>query len=231
MVSLEESVIARLDRHNERFEILVDPILCQKFKEGDEIDILSCLAAEEVFVNSSRGDRASEESLMKIFKTTDIKKVAEEILKKGTIQLTQSQRVKMREKKKSKIIDIILRNAINPQTNTPHPRQRIEMAVEEAKIKIDPFKSADSQVEDVLKGLRKLMPIKFDTLVMAVRLSGNDYGRCFADIKDMGKLTRNEWQKDGSWIGIVQIPAGLKLEFFDRLNSKTHGDAEVKILE
>lgn len=231
MVSLEEAVIARLESHSERFEILVDPFESQKFKEGIEIDILSCLAVEEIFKNSSRGDRASEESMMKVFETTEVKKIAEKILKKGNIQLTQTQRIKMREKKKSKIINIIVRNAINPQTNTPHPRQRIEMAIEEAKIKIDPFKSADSQVEDVLKGLRKIIPIKFDTLIMAVRLSGQDYGRCFVDIKDMGKLTREEWQKEGSWIGIVQIPAGLKLEFFDRLNSKTHGEAEVKVLE
>jgi len=231
MVSLEEAVIARFESHGERFEILVDPKKAQEFKEGSEIDIIASMAAEEIFKSTSRGDRASEESIKKIFGTTDLKTVAEEILTNGNIQLTQAQRIKMRLKKKSKIVDIIVRNAINPQTNTPHPRKRIENAIEESKVHIDPFKSADSQVEDVMDSLRVLMPIKFDTLIMAVRLSAQDYGRCFSDIKDMGKVTREEWQKNGSWIGIVQIPAGLKLEFFDRLNSKTHGEGDVKILE
>jgi len=231
MVSLEEAVIARFESHGERFEILVDPKKAQEFREGNEIDIIASLAAEEIFKSMSRGDRASEESIEKIFGSTDLKTVAEEILAKGIIQLTQAQRMKMREKKKSKIVDIIVRNAINPQTNTPHPRLRIENAIEEAKIHIDPFKSADSQVEGVMDSLRVLMPIKFDTLIMAVRLSSQDYGRCFSDIKDMGKITREEWQKNGDWIGIVQIPAGLKLDFFDRLNSKTHGEGNVKILE
>ena len=231
MVSLEEAVIARFESHGERFEILVDPKKAQEFKEGNEIDIIASLAAEEIFKSTSRGDRASEESIEKIFGSTDLKTVAEEILAKGIIQLTQAQRIKMRAKKKSKIVDIIVRNAINPQTNTPHPRLRIENAIEESKIHIDPFKSADSQVDGVMDSLRVLMPIKFDTLIMAVRLSSQDYGRCFSDIKDMGKITREEWQKNGNWIGIVQIPAGLKLEFFDRLNSKTHGEGDVKILE
>lgn len=231
MVSLEEAVIARFESHGERFEILVDPKKAQEFKEGNEIDIIASLAAEEIFKSTSRGDRASEESIEKIFGSTDLKTVAEEILAKGIIQLTQAQRIKMRAKKKSKIVDIIVRNAINPQTNTPHPRVRIENAIEESKIHIDPFKSADSQVDGVMDSLRVLMPIKFDTLIMAVRLSAQDYGRCFSDIKDMGKITREEWQKNGNWIGIVQIPAGLKLEFFDRLNSKTHGEGDVKILE
>ncbi len=231
MVSLEEAVIARFESHGERFEILVDPKKAQEFREGNEIDIIASMAAEEIFKSTSRGDRASEESIKKIFGTTDLKTVAEEILTKGIIQLTQAQRIKMRAKKKSKIVDIIVRNAINPQTNTPHPRKRIENAIEESKVHIDPFKSADSQVDDVLDSLKVLMPIKFDTLIMAVRLSAQDYGRCFADIKDMGKITREEWQKNGNWIGIVQIPAGLKLEFFDRLNSKTHGEGDVKILE
>ena len=231
MVSLEEAVIARLDSHGERFEILIDPFDAQKFKEGVPIDILASLAAEEIFKSSSRGERASEETIQTVFGTIDVTSVAKEILTKGNIQLTQTQRIKMRQKKKDKIVDIIVRNAINPQTNTPHPRQRIELAIEEAKISIDPFKSADSQVNDVLDELKVLIPIKFDTLVMAVKLSAPDYSRCYPEIKDMGKLTREEWQKDGSWIGIVQIPAGLKLDFFDRLNSKTHGDASVKILD
>lgn len=231
MISLDDAVIAKLESHGERFEILVDSTGAQRFKEGDDINILDILAAEVVFKSSSKGDRASDDSLTKVFGTTDIETIARNILKKGDIQLTQAQRIKMRDKKKSKIVDIIVRNSINPQTNTPHPRRRIEMAIDESRVNIDPFGSADSQVEEILSHLKVIIPIRFDTLVMAVKLSGQDYGRCYADLKDMGKITREEWQKDGNWIGIVEIPAGLKLDFFDRINKRTHGEGDAKILE
>ena len=46
----------------------------------------------------------------------------------------------------------------------------------------------------------------------------------------MGTLLQEEWQKDGSWIGLVEIPAGIQGEFFDMLNKKTHGNVQTKIL-
>lgn len=231
MISLDEAVVARLDSHGERFEILIDPNVAQAHKEGKEINVIEGLAAEEIFKNSSRGDRASEENLTKVFGTTDIRQIAELILNKGDIQLTQAERDKMKEKKRGKIVDIIVRNAINPQTNTPHPRQRIELAMKEAKINVDPFRSVDKQVREVLDALRPLLPIKFDTLILAVKLGPEDYGRCFSHVKDTGELTREEWQKDGSWIGIIEIPAGLKMELFDKLNSMTHGRVEIRVVE
>jgi len=231
MVSLDEAVIARLEKFGERFEILVDPDTAQELKAGEEVDLAEGLAAEYIFKDSSKGDRATEDNLKKAFGTHDVLKVAKQIILKGNIQLTQAQRKEMKEKKKRKILDVIVRNAINPQTNTPHPRQRIERAMDEAKIHVDPFKNVDEQVKEIMARLKPLIPIKFDTLVMAVRLSAEDYGKCFSTIKDMGEMTRQEWQKDGNWIGIVQIPAGLKLIFFDRINSKTHGAAEIKEVE
>ncbi len=231
MISLDDAVVARLDSHGERFEVLVDPDVAKAVKEGEEVDLMEGLAAEYIFKDSSKGDRAAEESLEKVFGTQNVKEIALQIILKGDIQLTQAQRKEMVEVKKSKILDIIVTNSINPQTNTPHPRQRIELAIEEAKIHISPFSKVDEQVKEIMDKLRPLIPIKFETLIFAVRLSAEEYGKCFGTIKDIGELTRQEWQKDGSWIGIVQIPAGLKLELFDRLNSKTHGAVEIKEIE
>lgn len=231
MVSLEEAVIARLEKHGERFEILIDPDTAQDIKAGGDADLAEGMAAEYIFKDSSKGDRATEENIKKVFGNVDILEVARQIILRGEIQLTQAQRKEMRENKKRQILDVIVRNAINPQTNTPHPRQRLELAMTEAKVHVDPFKGVDEQVKETMTKLKPIIPIKFDTLVMAVRLSPEDYGKCFSTIKDMGQVTRQEWQKDGHWIGIVQIPAGLKLIFFDRLNSRTHGAADIKEVE
>jgi ribosome maturation protein SDO1 len=231
MVKMEDAVIARLDIESESFEILIDPEIAQKFKEGEEVDLLGSLAIDTIFKDSKKGDKASEEKINKFFGTNDIAEVSKKILLDGTIQLTTEQRKKMQENKRKQIVASIVRNAINPQTKTPHPASRIEMAMKEAKVQIDPFKPVDVQVQHVLEKLRAIIPIRFETLKVAVKLSGDNYGKAYSDLTSFGKITKEEWQKDGSWIGVVEIPAGLQSEFYDKLNKKTKGDVETKILK
>ena len=231
MVKMEDAVIARLEIDNEPFEILIDPEIAQKFKEGEEVDLLGSLAIDTIFKDSKKGDKASEEKINKSFGTNDITEVAKKILLDGTIQLTTEQRKKMQDNKRKQIVTSIVRNAINPQTGAPHPSQRIEMAMKEAKVQIDPFKPVDIQVQHVLEKLRAIIPIRFETLKIAVKLSGDNYGKTYSDLTSFGKITKEEWQKDGSWIGVVEIPAGLQSEFYDKLNKRTKGDVETKILK
>ncbi len=235
MVSLDDAVIARYDSHGERFEVLVDPHMVWKIRSREGLDenfnLVDHVAIDEIFIDSHKGTRASTESMMKVFKKTDFIQVAMEIITKGEIQLTTEQRKEIMENKRKQIIANIVRNAINPKTKTPHPPQRIELALEEAKINIDPFKPVDAQVQEILKKLQPIIPIRFEKLVIAVKLSGEEYGKCFSDIKNMGTITKDEWQKDGSWIALVELPAGLKAEFIDRISAKTKGNAEIKLIE
>jgi len=231
MVKLEDAVIARLEIENENFEILVEPESAQKFKNGEDIQILESLVIDTVFKDSKKGDKASEEKILKIFGTSDITEIARKILLDGTIQLTTEQRKQMQENKRKQIVTSIVRNAINPQTGAPHPAQRIEMAMKEAKVQIDPFKPVDLQVQYVLDKLKVLIPIRFEKLKIAVKLSGENYGKTYGDITGYGKITKEEWQSDGSWIGIIEIPAGLQSEFYDKLNKKTKGEVETKIIK
>jgi ribosome maturation protein SDO1 len=231
MVKLEDAVIARLEIENENFEILIEPESAQKFKNGEDISILESLVIDTIFKDSKKGDKASEEKILKIFGTNDISAVAKRILLDGTIQLTTEQRKQMQENKRKQIVASIVRNAINPQTGAPHPAQRIELAMKEAKVQIDPFKPVDIQVQNILDRLKPIIPIRFEKLKIAVKLSGENYGRTYGDITGFGKITKEEWQKDGSWIGVVEIPAGLQSEFFDKLNKKTKGEVETKIIK
>ncbi len=230
MVSLDDAVIARLESHGERFEILIDPDIVEKVHSGEVKDIREFLAVEDVFKDARKGDRASEESIRKVFGTEDINEVALHIVKKGEVQLTTEQRRKMQEEKRRKIVAEIAKNAINPQTKTPHPPQRIEAAMEEAHVHIDPFKPAEQQVQKVLDALRPIIPIRFEKVRVAIRLSGENYGKVYGDLVSYGQIIKEEWQKDGSWIGVVEIPAGVQIEFFDHLNKKTKGDVETKLL-
>jgi ribosome maturation protein SDO1 len=231
MVTLEDSVTARLEYYGERFEILVDPDLASEFKRGKDIPLEEILAVEEIFKDVKKGDKASEESMNKAFSSTDPLEVAALILKKGQVQLTAQQRKEMLEEKRKKIIAKITREAINPQTKLPHPARRIEKAMEEAKVHIDPFKSVDEQVNIVLKAIRVKIPIRFEHVNVVIKIPGDYAGKVYSIISDFGKTRKEEWQKDGSWIAVVEVPGGLQESFDRKLSELTGGQVETKIMK
>lgn len=231
MVKLEDAVTARYEKEGEKFEVLIDPDAAQKIKNNEPVNIIGNLAIDTIFTNSKKGTRASEEKIRKVFGTDDVGTIAKEIVLKGEIQLTTEQRRKAVEDKRKQIIASIVRNSINPQTKTPHPPERIKLAMEEARVKIDAFKPVDAQVKDVLKALRPVIPISFEKIRVAIKVSGADSLKVYGDIKGFGEVKKEEWQKDGSWIGVVEIPAGLQNDLYDKLNEKTKGNAETKIVK
>ncbi len=234
MVNVDDAIIARLESHGEKFEILVDPDLAADFRNPDnekEINIEDILAVEEIFKDSKKGDKASEESMKKVFETSDVLEVAEQILHKGTVQLTAEQRRQMQEDKRKQIINTIAREGINPQNGLPHPAVRIENAMNEAKVKVDPFKSLDEQVQIALKAIKVLIPIKFEKIKMAVRLPSTAAGNAYSAIRPYGKILNEEWQQDGSWIGIIEMSGGLQDDFNHKMASISGGEAETKVIK
>ncbi|MEM4536107.1 MAG: ribosome assembly factor SBDS, partial [Nitrososphaerota archaeon] len=165
------------------------------------------------------------------FGTTEFLKIAETILKEGTIQVTAEQRRKLIEEKKKSIVDFISRNAIDPRTNLPHPPQRIELAMDEAGVTIDPFQDAKEQALKIIEKLRSILPLKIGLIKLQIRLPGEVVGKSYGLIKNMGKLVKEEWRKDGSWVGVVEVPTGLHLDLIDRLTRIASGRIEVNPLE
>jgi len=231
VVSLDDAVIARLETRGSRFEVLVDPDLALEIKKGKNVDVSEALATEEVFKDSRRGDRASPEHVRELLGAEDVLEAARIIIRRGELQLTTEQRRRIQEDRRRQVITIIARNAVNPQTGLPHPPARIERALEEAKVRIDPFKSAEEQVPEALKALRPILPIKFEKKEVAVKIPPQHASRCMGAVRQYGEIKREEWQKDGSWICLLEMPAGVVEEFFDRLNEMTHGDVETRILK
>lgn len=230
MIPLDKAVVARLESHAERFELLVDPDEASRFKQGEPIDIEDIVAALNIFENAAHGDRASDETLMKVFGTLDFPTIAKRIIEKGEIHLTSDQRRHMIADKRRQVVNFIARNAVNPQTGFPHPPHRIEMAMEEARVNIDPFRHLDELVKDTMKALRPLIPIRFEELRLAVRIPPDYAARAFAEIQTGAVIEKEEWQRDGSWICVVRIPAGIQNEFYTTVNRITKGEGEVKKL-
>lgn len=230
MVSLDKTIVARLETHGEKFEILVDPDLAYLFKTGSKKDILNMLAVEEIFTDARKAERPTAESLKKAFGTTDVMQIAETILRKGDVQLTTEQRKKMTEEKRKKIVAILARECVDPRTGAPHPPQRIEKAMEESKVHIDPFKDAEAQLKEVVDSLRPILPMKFEKVRIAVRVPAEYAPRAFGALKEYG-IQKEEWQSNGNLIVIVEMPAGLQGEFYDKINKITSGNVETKILK
>ena len=231
MVALDESIIARLKTHGKTFEVFVDPDGALAFKRGDQVKIENILAVEDVFSDAKNGDRPAEQDVLNAFGTTDAVDISKKIILEGELQLTTEQRKKIQEDKRKQVVVFIARNAINPQTKSPHPPARIEAAMEEAKVHIDPMKSIDEMVSITMKAIRPIIPIRFEEVKIAIKIPAEHAAKVYGSIVKFGNLLKQEWQNDGSWIGVISIPAGMQDELFSLLNGLTKGSAETKFLK
>ena len=221
---------ARLARGSDHFEILVKPQQALDYKLGKQVPISQVLMIEEVYSDSGKGTRASEEKLQKYFSTTDPTKIAEEILKSGELQLTTDQRRQLVEDKRKQIITIITRNAVDPRSGTPHPPLRIEQAMSQIRLSIDPYKSAEEQAKMVIEELRPILPLKMEQMKIAVKVFPEHAARAYNAFKSFGTVTKEEWQADGTLMAVLEMPAGMYGSFIDRVGKLTQGSIQTKVL-
>lgn len=231
MVKVDDAVVARWVSGGSHFEVLVDPVAVQDLKDGKPVDLKDKLALDQVFKDARKGEKISEEHLEKIFHTRDLTEIARQIILKGEVQVTTEQRHLLQEAKRKQIVATIARHAMNPQTGAPHPPARIEAAMSEVKYHVDPFRSADAQVQEVLTKLRPLLPIRFDTARVKIRIPAQHYPKVIGELKAMGKLSDEQWGADGAWSGILEIPAGVQTELYEKLNARTKGSAETALVK
>ena len=226
----DKYTVARLTKDNEHFEVLVKSQKALDYRNGKLARITDVLATETIFSDANKGTRVSEEQMHEAFGTTDMLKIADIILKKGIIQLTTEQRRKMVDDKRKQIIDFISRQAVDPKTNLPHPPLRIENAMEHIHYPIDPHKPVEEQAKDIVKLLRPILPLKIEQIYVGVRLSAEYSAKAYGSIKSFGSITKEEWRPDGSWYGIVEMPAGSYASFLNKLGEATKGSGEAKIV-
>jgi ribosome maturation protein SDO1 len=233
VVTLDDAIIVRYKGYGKKFEIFADPDLAFALRthEIEDVDPDKLLAVEEIFEDAQEGKKVSKEALIEVFGTDNIYDVAKKIIDKGELGLTAKQRKDMKEKKRRQIISLIAKDAINPQTNTPHPPARIERAMEEARVNIDPFKNTEELLKEVIKAIRPIIPIKFEKLRIAVKIPPEYAGKSYGAIANFADIKREEWGADGSWIALVEVSASLQSEFYGLVNKLTKGEGETKIIK
>lgn len=226
----EKHVIARFEAKGHRFEILVDPDKALQLKEGKSISIDEVLVSDFIYKDAKKGLKASPEALRSVFGTDDPRVVALEIIKRGELQLTTEQRRKLVEEKKAQILSLLAKNTVDPKTKLPIPIKRLELAMEQARISIDPFKPAEQQLEEIVSQISKVIPIKMARAQVIVRLPADVSSRGLKMLQSMGTVKKTTWLSDGSLDVELEIPAGLQQELIDRVNAITKGRGDVKIL-
>lgn len=228
MVSLDDAVLARMEKGGKRYEVLVDPSMVDAFKENpDGIDINDFLAMDEVFHDARGGERPTAEAIEKTFETQDIVIITSTILEKGSIQLTTAQRKQMVENMRQQIIHHIHSQAVDPKTKSPHPKTRIELALEESRYSVDPFKRLEEQVKDAISKLKPLIPLSFESVRLAFKVPGSAYGSVSQFLRSYQQ--KEGWLEDGSWACVVECPAGMKGELIGQVMRRS-SSAEVKEL-
>ena len=226
MVSLDDSVLARMEKGGKRYELLVDPEMVDDFKnDPDSVNIDDFLAMDEVFHDARGGERPTEEAIENTFGTQDILEIAKIILTKGSIQLTTNQRKAIVEKMRQKIIHHIHSQAVDPKTKSPHPVTRIELALEESRYSVDPFKKLELQIKDAVDKLKVLIPLSFETMRLAFKVPGSAYGGAMRVLRNYH--VKDGWLEDGTWACVIEIPAGMKGEIIGQI-MKVSSQTEVK---
>jgi ribosome maturation protein SDO1 len=224
----DKFTVVRLILAGDRFELLVKPDPALEFKMGKRSDISGVLVSDEIYSDANKGSRASSEKLMKHFKTTDSVDIAKQILAKGELNLTTDQRRKMVEEKKRQIVQFINKSFVDPKTHLPHPIVRIETAMEEVRVAIDPFRRVEDQAKAIVDALRKILPLKSETVKLTVTVPPQFAGQSYSVLKSTGDLRSEEWLADGSLRAILEINASIRGQFLDRLGTVTKGSAQVK---
>lgn len=220
--------LARLVKGGKRFEIVIRPDEAMAFKEGRG-NVTDALVYPRVFTDAKKGLEASHEELSSILGTSDVIEVATKILKEGQIQVGAEYRAKKREQKHKQIVAWIHQHAVNTATpkKLPHPPERIETAMAEAKIHIDEYKSVEEQVEKIVDKLKSVLAITIATKQLKVIIPAEHAAKCYHILHSFGKVLREKYGPDGSWIGEIEIPGGMEPDFYDKLNAATHGHNEV----
>lgn len=212
--------LARIKQAGKNFEIIVDLDDALKFKKGQASSIEA--EGDAVFTDSKKGFRASPSDLASAFGTTDVSNIAKKIVKTGEVLVTQEYRDEEKEKKFRQIVDFLANNAVDPQTGNPHSSERIKSALEQANINI---KNApiESQIKEVTEEISKIIPIKIRTRKIKIIVPAMHTGKAYGIINQYKE--EEKWLNDGSLEVIVNVPSGMTMDFYDKLNSVTHGSA------
>ena len=214
--------IARLRSGKLTFETMVELNSAMKLKKGEAVNITDVIRDTAIYTDLKKGMHAGKAELENAFGTTDFPSLVEKIVKKGEMEVTQEFRDEAFEKRRKQVVDFLVRNAVDARTNRPFTPDMIENSLKHAGIKIE-NKSVETQISGILEKLSKILPIKIETKKIKIKIPAQHTGKVYGLIQEYKE--KEEWLSNGDLSVILNIPVGILMEFYDKLNSVTHGSA------
>jgi ribosome maturation protein SDO1 len=86
-------------------------------------------------------------------------------------------------------------------------------------------------VSEILKKLRPILPIRFEVKEIEVKIPAQYAAKSYSLVQASSKILKTDWLNDGGCLMVVEIPGGMEQDFYDKLNSFTHGSVEAKVLK
>jgi ribosome maturation protein SDO1 len=213
-------VTARLSKQGKQFEILVDLDSALQVRKGLG-SVANAVITSSIFYNIKKGDLASSSDLVKFFGTEDFITVAEKIIKSGEIEMPTEYIKKERDAKYKQVVDFLAKNAVSPE-GRPYTPDRIMKSLEDAKVNVK-NSPVDQQIEDIIDQLRVVLPIKIEMKKLKIIIPAMHTGKAYGAVSQY--KDKEEWLANGDLQVIVRLPAALVFDFYDKLNSVTHGSA------
>lgn len=209
---------ARIRKGGKHFEILVDMNEALKVAKG-EGNINAAVLGDGVFHNLKSGERASADELEAAFGTSNFDEVALKIVTQGEVVRTTESMREDRDKKYKQVVDFLARNAISPE-GRPYTPDRIMKALKEAHVNVKE-KPVEAQVNEILDQLGKVLPIKIERKRVRLLIPAVHSGKAYGVIKEF--MVKEDWKNNGDLEVEIEVPSGLIMDFYDKVNSATSG--------
>jgi len=218
--------LARLKKGGENFEVVISDVdKALAFRSGKEINVKEFIQSQTVFENANKGLKASEDKVKSVLGDTPIAK----IIRDGELHLTADQRKKLMEDRRNRIIEHIQQNSVNPKSGSPHPRQRIELALDQAKVSVDISENTEAQIQKVIKSIRTIIPLSFDKVKLKINIPAKYAGSAYSALKNRysASMKKEEWQNDGGIKVELEVVGGAKSDIYSLISKLTNGEAEI----
>ncbi len=230
-VDLGNLTLVRYSSHGKRLEMIVNPEQAWLFSQGEDINIDDIVEGYTIFENLSKGLKADGDTLSDIFGTSDEKKIAIEMLKRGDLQLTQEQRKQFLKEKRDEIIEFLVTRGVNPKTKTAIPASRIEKAIDQAGIKIDRNEAAADQAMKIITQIQGILPIKIETATIEFIIPAILSGKLYGMIKAYGDVSKENWGSDGSLTLVSRVPAGMVASILEEVSDYSQGKVRSTVVK
>jgi ribosome maturation protein SDO1 len=104
----------------------------------------------------------------------------------------------------------------------PFTPDQISKAIDQAGVNLSNG-NAESLIPTVTAALQKILPLKIETKRLAITIPAIHTGKVYGIVNEYKE--KEDWLSNGDLKVTINIPVGLQIEFYDKLNSVTHGAA------